>query len=469
MLIRFMNHGTGSGAVAAEYLTQALDWKGQEREDIQALRGDPGQVADVADSLKFKHKYTSAVIAWAPEDQPTDEQIERTVDEFEKFAWAGMAPDRYAWTAVKHRDSNGGGVHVHVVAARYDLATGKSLNIAPPNWERQYASLRDCLNQEYGWSSPKDPARARAVRPGHQAYIEKERPRLALSGPVISQITRAADESTERAGQQFHRAGVAITQQATASPAQQRQAARIDKALIGARLVLEKHPRRLITGFLLQEIERGTVTDRASLVEAVKQTGLTVPRQGKDYLTVEDPGSGGRWRLKGAIYGHGFQRERFIREARRSQPREGAGVRAGAPGERRSAHAELNRHQRNRARYLRQRYPVLDHVDERGGGGVAGWLILIGLSLGLGIYGAHKLAIRWTEREVQSLTSRKAALQAEIEAQKTTIKQLTTKTWGILLYEEESGRYVVFPKGQFGDDGTDWTFGGRPALKLKDQ
>ena len=42
--------------LAAEYLTQALDWKGQEREDIQALRGDPGQVADVADSLKFKHK-----------------------------------------------------------------------------------------------------------------------------------------------------------------------------------------------------------------------------------------------------------------------------------------------------------------------------------------------------------------------------------------------------------------------------
>ncbi len=353
--------------LAAEYLTQALDWKGQEREDIQALRGDPGQVADVADSLKFKHKYTSAVIAWAPEDQPTDEQIERTVDEFEKFAWAGMAPDRYAWTAVKHRDSNGG-VHVHVVAARCDLATGKSLNIAPPNWERQYASLRDCLNQEYGWSSPKDPARARPVRPGHQAYIEKARPRLALSGQVISQITRAADESTDRAGQQFHRAGVAITQLATASPAQQRQAARIDKALIGARLVLEKHPRRLITGFLLQEIERGTVTDRASLVEAVKQTGLTVPRQGKDYLTVEDPGSGGRWRLKGAIYGQGFQRERFIQEARRSQPREGAGVRAGEPGERRSAHAELNRHQRNRARYLRQRYPVLDHVDERGGG-----------------------------------------------------------------------------------------------------
>ena len=33
-------------------------------------------VAAVADSLDFEWKYRSAVIAWAPEDRPTDEQIE---------------------------------------------------------------------------------------------------------------------------------------------------------------------------------------------------------------------------------------------------------------------------------------------------------------------------------------------------------------------------------------------------------
>ena len=102
---------------------------------------------------------------------------------------------------------------------------------------------------------------------------------------------------------------------------------------------------------------------------------------------------------------------------------------------------------------------------------LVGWMrpLILGLSISLGIYGAHWVAMQWTAREVKSLTSRKAELQVEIEDQKTTIKQLTTKTWGILLYEEESERYVVFPKGQFGDDGTAWTFGDRPALKLKDQ
>ena len=56
-------------------------------------------VAAVADSLDFERRYRSVVIAWAPEDRPTDEQIEAVLDEFEKTAWAGLEPDRYAWTA----------------------------------------------------------------------------------------------------------------------------------------------------------------------------------------------------------------------------------------------------------------------------------------------------------------------------------------------------------------------------------
>ena len=33
-----------------------------------------------------RRKYTSVVIAWAPDDRPTDEQIEAVLDEFEKTA-----------------------------------------------------------------------------------------------------------------------------------------------------------------------------------------------------------------------------------------------------------------------------------------------------------------------------------------------------------------------------------------------
>ena len=36
-------------------------------------------------------------------DDPSDAQIGRVVDEFEKTAWAGLEPDRYAWAAFQHR------------------------------------------------------------------------------------------------------------------------------------------------------------------------------------------------------------------------------------------------------------------------------------------------------------------------------------------------------------------------------
>ena len=134
MLVRFLSHGKGSAKAAAKYLVGELDAEGREREGVEVWRGNPDMVAAVADSLDFERKYRSAVIAWAPEDRPTDEQIEAVLDEFEKTAWAGLEPDRYAWTAVLHRES-GGGVHAHILAAQCDLQTGRSLNSKCP-WRR---------------------------------------------------------------------------------------------------------------------------------------------------------------------------------------------------------------------------------------------------------------------------------------------------------------------------------------------
>ena len=96
MLVKFLARGTGSARAAAHYLTRELDSQGVVRDDVAVLRGDPDQVAAVADALQFEHKYTSGVIAWAPEDTPSDQQIDRVLDEFEQTAWPGLAPDRYA-------------------------------------------------------------------------------------------------------------------------------------------------------------------------------------------------------------------------------------------------------------------------------------------------------------------------------------------------------------------------------------
>ncbi len=72
MHIKFLARGTSSALEAADYLLGARDATGQLREGVEVLRGDPHQVAAVADALAFEHKYTSGVIAWAPDDTPTD-------------------------------------------------------------------------------------------------------------------------------------------------------------------------------------------------------------------------------------------------------------------------------------------------------------------------------------------------------------------------------------------------------------
>ena len=107
MLIKFLARGTGSAREAADYLLGARDATGEPREGVEVLRGDPHQAAAVADTLAFDHKYTSGVIAWAPDGAPSDAQIDAVLDSFEKTAWAGLEPDRYAWAAVLHREKGG--------------------------------------------------------------------------------------------------------------------------------------------------------------------------------------------------------------------------------------------------------------------------------------------------------------------------------------------------------------------------
>ena len=80
MHIKFLAHGTGSARAAAKYLLGEQDAAGKPREGVEVLRGNPEMVAAVSDSLDFEHRYTSGVIAWAPDDRPTDEQIEAVLD-----------------------------------------------------------------------------------------------------------------------------------------------------------------------------------------------------------------------------------------------------------------------------------------------------------------------------------------------------------------------------------------------------
>jgi hypothetical protein len=162
MHIKFISTGKGSASAAKEYLLQKEDHKGIVRADIQVLRGNPSHVTQLAESLEFKHKYTSGVIAWHKDDAPTDNQIAQVLDDFERVAFAGLEPSQYAYYAVLHEDTDGA-KHIHVITPRVELSTGLSMNIAPPNHQKTYDVLVDKYNVQNNWASPKDISRQKTM------------------------------------------------------------------------------------------------------------------------------------------------------------------------------------------------------------------------------------------------------------------------------------------------------------------
>ena len=271
MMIKF-HRPSSSGSGAAEYLEGETDHKDRPRAGVAVLRGDPFRVGQIADSLDFKHRLTAGVIAWAPEDNPTPEQIDEVLDKFERLAWAGLDPDRYAWSAVRH-DGEKGGVHVHIMAARVDLQSRKSLNIAPPYWEYAFAPLRDAMNAKYDWARPDDPARFGEV------FLSSIRKKKQVEALRVGQISTPLDKET-------------------------------------------------LTHKLTEYVRAGFINDRASIKAAIVETYLNeadyadrdhyeaavqalFPREGDNYLSVKPPGADKAFRLRGAIYDRNFNGDAY--------------------------------------------------------------------------------------------------------------------------------------------------------------
>ena len=111
-----------------------------------------------------------------------------------------------AWTAVEHRE-RGGGVHVHILAARCDLETGKSLNIAPTSTPRSCGPGHPGRRRprESG-SHPDDPARQCAR--GHRRGFNTLRALAQIRGETGSLETAPSATQSRRCS----RSGIALGQ-----------------------------------------------------------------------------------------------------------------------------------------------------------------------------------------------------------------------------------------------------------------
>ena len=270
MLIKFFARGRGGGRGPTEYLTGEqvrVDGETKTRDPApEVLRGNPATTRALIDHCHHKFRYSSGVIAFAAEDAPTEAQQQQVIGDFEALAFAGLDRDQYDILWVRH--SHEGNTELHMVVPRMELTTGKSLNIAPPRHHKFYDELRDSWNWEQGWARPDDPARAPA-QSFDRTYGKPD-------------LEARVDAKTE------------------------------------------------ITGWLMQRIEAGEITDRAGVVEALGEFG-EITRQGKDFVSVKPEGFAKAVRLKGFLYGQDFD----VGSHAQSFEQAGAG-----PGADREAHAQ---------------------------------------------------------------------------------------------------------------------------------
>lgn len=266
MIVGFSKHGTGGGKGPTEYVTNP-EREGREENPPITVRGDSELTKQLIDSLDFKWKYTSGVLSFAPDEVITPKMESEIIDRFESVAFAGLERDQYNILWVRH--SHSGHHELHFITPRVELETGKSLNIKPPGdrAREHFDDFRSEINAKYGLADPTDPDREKNIAsPNHELKVAAEALRKGKKAP--------------------------------------------------------DNMRQLIDEVLTQRAVKGLIRSRDDVLNHVNQLGLKTTREGKNYITVSDPNSQGRWRLKGGLYAQDFEPSTAIERANIARERD---------------------------------------------------------------------------------------------------------------------------------------------------
>ncbi|MDL2316669.1 relaxase/mobilization nuclease domain-containing protein [Desulfovibrio sp. OttesenSCG-928-A18] len=307
MYMKVFPHGQGGGDGPTHYLVRP-DYPGRDEQPPEVLRGDVETTRDLIDSLDTKWKFTAGVLSWHPDDAVTPEQEQRVVDDFEKMAFAGLESDQCNILWVRH--SHAGHHELHFVIPRVELSGGKAFNPCPPGWQKHFDVFRDLHNHREGWARPDDPARARLHTPEH---ADLHNARLLRWGKTPNKDDRAAAKEA-------------------------------------------------VHQYMQANIEQGLVRNREDVLQTLAGAGLEINRAGKDYITVKDPESGEKLRLKGGIYAEYWELELADREIEGQDRTGSAGNGSIDPATVRRLESEFTRIVEKRAQYNRGRYPAPVHV-----------------------------------------------------------------------------------------------------------
>ncbi len=250
MIVRFFKAGISNGESPVRYLLSPRDHTGAIREFLpEVLEGSPSgrTTIQIINGISRTHKYVSGVIAFRQEEQPTREQLYLVIDRFKAVA-APMDGDQFHSFWVLHKDK--GNTELHFVFPMVLLGgtdskgrdlTGKAFNIRPPGprSEALFDHFQQVMNHELGYAQIV--ANPLAVRLAH--FWRK--PAGLVAKKKVDTLQRT----------------------------------------------------------MLKGISRGKIGNRSELCEYLQETlGLTLTRQGQDFVSVKFPGDKKAIRLKGPLF-----------------------------------------------------------------------------------------------------------------------------------------------------------------------
>lgn len=250
MLVKVFPHGRASGSSARNPVDYLLDDENHRHEERaimpELLRGDPATVKKLIDTVNFKQRYTSGVISFAPEESAAVSNEIRDSLMDEFQQMVAPGMSQDRLSWLWVQHREHDRLELHWVVPNIDLETGK--RFAP--------------------------------------YFDRaDRPRFIVWQKYQNLLHGLADP------QEPHRRRAVATSRWTP------QEGKDNAAELGK--------------FLEQKCVAGELRTRPELVKfLIEEVGLKIPRQGKDYITVQyGEERGERFRLRGAIFHEDYRFE----------------------------------------------------------------------------------------------------------------------------------------------------------------
>lgn len=241
MIVRLFHSGISKGESPVNYLLGDMDHQGKPRAvKPEVLDGDPQTTIAVINSIDRKYKYSSGCLSFRDSERPTKEQMLEIIDDFKATFCPGLTANHFNSLFVLHQDK--GNTEIHFVIPTQELTSGRRMNIHPPGQR----------NLEF-----------------FEAYTRVTNHKLGYAQIVPDPLKMAFSDFERKTPEGKN----------------------------------EQSDKRWVHQHVIKAVANGTVKNRDDLCRYLDEDlGITVTRQGEDYISVKFPGAKKAKRFRGNVY-----------------------------------------------------------------------------------------------------------------------------------------------------------------------